>query len=384
MHIAKKIGLVILTPIFTFLLFATAFDWGFVHTATHPANVKKLVADSGVYNNLISAALDQAQQNSGGGQGVSLAEPAVKSAAQQVFTPQFLQNSTNNIIDGVYHWLDGSVDKPDFKIDLSTQKAQFADLVAQHAGQVAAGLPACSPADSQALLSQGDNFDPFSAQCLPKGLSPDTVAANLKQNLLTNKDFLNKAVITADSLKAPANNCLSSQPNCQSGQNQNQKPFFQTDSAKKVPGLYQKIKKTPIILAVLTILFGTAIVFLYKTWQIGLRHVGITVAIIGLFFLVFAWALNDIAIKKLVPKIQMDNAVIQTDVRRLATDLIQLVDKNYWFFGGLYTIVGAGAIVGSEWYRRKHVPAPAKAPAVDGVAKPEAYKTKPEPPKPKK
>src|SRR5476651_1995940 len=97
MNFLRKALLVLLTPIFTLLLYATAVDMGIVRVVNQPSSIKKILVDSGIYHSAVSGLLDQAKQitpdnNSGGN--VSLSDPAIRSAANSTFTPQFLQTNT--------------------------------------------------------------------------------------------------------------------------------------------------------------------------------------------------------------------------------------------------------------------------------------------------
>jgi hypothetical protein len=69
--------------------------------------------------------------------------------------------------------------------------------------------------------------------------------------------------------------------------------------------------------------------------------------------MIFSYGLNRAVSTKVVPKIKVDNAVLQQDVRKLVSDLSQQIDKNYWFFGGFYTVLGAGGITAAEISRRR-------------------------------
>ena len=160
MHIVRKLLLILITPVLSLLLFALALDVGVTRLLVHPKMVKQIVSDSGVYSTIIPSLLDQqGKQNSGSGD-ISLTDPAVKSAATAAFSPQLLQTSTENIIDGVYHWLDGKVATPDFKIDLSSTKTTFANQVAQAAANRAITLPRCTS------LPANTSFDAFSANII--------------------------------------------------------------------------------------------------------------------------------------------------------------------------------------------------------------------------
>ena len=334
MDFAKKLALGILSPLFIFLLFATAFDIGFVRTATHPDTVKKLIAESGVYDSLVPNILQQTKIIETPLGNFSTADPAVQKATGQAITPQYVKQNAEAAIDNIYQWLDGSVAQPSFKFDLAGPKTSFANSVAASVQQRLAGLPACTSPQSAQIL-QGGQLDVNNISCLPRGVSAQTAAGQVKSSL-SDSDFLDKVDLSASSIKGS-----------------NDQPVFGQPGVKDVPKQYQLAKKTPLILSLLTILSGAGIVFLSSTWQKGLRHIGINLVIIGVIMLIFSYALNRAVSTKIVPKIKIDNAILQQDVRSLVTDLGQQIDKNYWFFGGLYAVAGAGSITVAEVFRKK-------------------------------
>jgi hypothetical protein len=328
--------LVVLAGILPFLLFTLAFDYWVINTASHPATIKKIVADSGVYTTFTQSALKQADAQAGGRDVVSLVDPAVKNLAMQTLTPQFLQQTSENIIDGIYHWLDGKVAQPDFKIDLASKKADLARLVADHAKQQATQLPLCPRGTPVPDLS---TFDVFSATCLPRIVTPDMISNQVEQALLNNKDFLSQPVLTAGTLKD------------KTGQ-----PLFASDKVKQVPHYYQLAKHTPIILTILAILTLTGIIFLSPTRQQGLHRAGMVLLIIGVIMLVFAYWLGHYDVQNkldFTSKNGVNNQEIVKNLRNVIKDLTDLVNKNYWFFGGLYAALGVGAVAGAAIYRRK-------------------------------
>jgi hypothetical protein len=335
MNVVKKLLLGILSPLFIILLFATAFDIGFIRTATHPATVKKLVTESGIYDSVVPSLLRQQKTIDTNFGSFSASDPAIQKAANQAVPPQEIKQSVDGAIDNVYQWLDGQVAQPTFKIDLTGANSGFAGSVADIVQQKLANLPACTTAQSIAIAQSGQ-FDAVNTTCLPRDITAASAAALVKSSLANGQGFLGKTTLSADSFKGSSN-----------------QSFFETDKAKQVPKQYQRAKKTPLILSVLTILTGVGIVFLSSTWQKGLRHIGINLVVIGIVMLVFSYALNRVVSTKVVPKIKVDNAVLQTDVRNLATDLTQQIDKNYWFFGGLYTVLGAGGIVAAQVFHRR-------------------------------
>ncbi len=165
MQFVRKSFLVIAASLLPALLFATAFDIGVLHVVGNAASVKKILASSGIYNSIVSSALDQANNSSDKNNNLNLTDPAIKAAAESTFDPTFVQNTTEKVIDGTYDWLNGKTTQPNFNIDLNTVKATFAIKVGDAAAARAATLPAC-PANSLPPSS-----DPFSAACLPKGIT---------------------------------------------------------------------------------------------------------------------------------------------------------------------------------------------------------------------
>ncbi|MBX4190913.1 hypothetical protein KW794_02385 [Candidatus Saccharibacteria bacterium] len=339
MHILRRAALVALAAVLPFILFLLAFDYWVINTASHPTAIKKIVADSGIYATFTQSALEQANAKAGGKDVVSLLDPAVKTAAQQALSPQFLQQSTENIIDGTYHWLDGRVAQPDFKIDLSSKKTDIATLVADHARQAAAQLPICARGIPTPDIN---TFDVFNASCLPRGVTPDQIAAQVKDELLKNQEFLKEPVITADKLK-----------DSQTGQS-----VFEKENIKQVPDYYQLAKKTPIILAVLAILILAGIVFLSPTRSKGLRRVGIVLLVIGVLMMVFSYWLRQADIQNRImldSKNGINNEQIVKSLRSVVKDLASLVGNNYWFFGGLYTVLGVSSLAYAYYFSR-HTP----------------------------
>lgn len=327
MNVLRKILLVFLAGLLPFFLFALAIDVGIIKTAGSSTPIKKVLADSGIYNSVVSGALDQAKTSGGDeGGGVSLTDPAIKQAAENTFTPQFLQTNTEKFLDSIFVWLDGKTPVPDFKIDLSSLKSTFAVEAGKAAQQRAATLAVCPTG----LSGGSDNFDAFSATCLPKELTPAQVATQVQNDINSGEGFIKDPVLSADTLKS---------------QGSNQSVF--ADQLKDAPKAYQNVKKTPMVLAILALVTTLGIVFLSSSRARGLRRVGIVYLLEGFVVLVFAWGLNYGINQKALPKMNMDNKVLQEKIRTLVSDLTANIDKTYWTFGGVYAALGLAAVGGA-------------------------------------
>jgi hypothetical protein len=301
----------------------TALDFGVVQTVGSPTDVKKLINDSGLYTSVVPSLLDQTKSVSTTIGNIPTSDPTVRQAANQSLSPKDVQKNAETAIDSIYGWLNGKTDQPNFQINLTSSQAAFADNLANAVQTKAASLPACTTPYTST------SFDVENATCLPAGVNPQALADQVRSQVNSGQSFITKPVLSANDLKSE-------------GQNQS---VFQ-NQWKNLPGQYQKVKKTPYILLLLTLLLAVGIVFLSPTWQRGLRHVGWTLAIMGLFMLVLAWALARSNTSLLQPHIILNNLVLQTDIRKLVTDIVTRVDHYYWLFGGLYTTLGILALAG--------------------------------------
>lgn len=328
--------------ILPFLLFAIALNFGVLRVAGSPKPVKEILADSGIYGSVVGSALDQAKKTAGNGTEVSLIDPAIKKAAEESFNPQVVQSSTESVIDGVYHWLEGKSPQPDFNIDLTSVKTTFAEKVGQAAQTRAATLPICTTAPV--------TTDPFSATCLPPRLTPAQVGEQAKNTVLAGQGFLEHPNITYSNIKSD---------------DPSQQNIFD-NQLKDAPKRYQMLKKAPIILGVLAVLAIVVIIFLSESRRKGLRRVGITLIMAGAFMLLFAWGLNRIVNHNVIPNIKMDNGLLQTNLQILVKDITLKIDQNYWIFGGTYAVLGILAIAGAilmQQESKKSVPKPSDSTA---------------------
>lgn len=329
MHILRRIALAVLSPLFIFLLMVTAIIIGFTRTATQPEAVKRLAAQSGLYDTIVPSLLQQQKVISTPLGSISASDPAVQQAAGQAVPPKYVQQNAEAAIDSIYAWLDGKVSQPSLNFNLGGQNPSFADNMAARVQQKLVGLPVCSTAQSLAIARAG-SFDALNATCLPRGITAAGISQQVKDYLQANGSFLDKTRITTADLK-----------------DKNGQTIFERDGIKSIPPQYQLAKNAPWILTSLAILTGTGIVLLSRTRAAGLKHIGLNLVIIGLLMLVFSWALNRTVNTSLVPKIAMDNIVLQQGVRNIATGLTRQTTKNYYFFGGIYVALGILAV--SSW-----------------------------------
>ncbi len=310
-------GFVFLLSLLLFItLLGTASSTSTNVTLGKPEKVETYLAQSKLYDHFVAYVADQASKSEGGNQSgsVSLNDAAVQAAARSSFGSKIIQKGVNTFIDANYAWLQGKVSVPKFKIDLSAEKADFAQKVGQHVKTYTAGLPVCTSAQA---VQQQLNTDPLAATCRPPGVKPAAVGAQVTQRLSTTSEFLNNPVITPNSVNPKGN--------------EQNKPYYQKLS--KLPKLYRLGAKLPYIFGALSVLFALGIIFLALTRRRGIRRLGIVLGLAGIV-LVASKFVADIALKKAENQVFNNAGVGQlqeslTDfAHRVESSLVRI---NLWF-----------------------------------------------------
>jgi hypothetical protein len=329
MEFIRKFVLVLVIPLLIVLLYLTAASTAGVTVFTDSVKIKAALTKSQIYQSVVPAVLDEAGEISAGGQEVPLGEAVVRQAAEKTFTPQFIQQNTEAVIDSIYVWLNGDSPVPDFAIDLTATKASFATNVADAVEAQLASLPACPSGGVP------DNFDPFTATCLPPGMDPASSAATVEENILSGTGFLDDEVITADSLNM----------------GDEAKSVF-ADELKQFPDVYQSFKLAPIVIGFLALFLAAAVVLLSASKRKGVQRVGIVLVVVGVILLAVAYDAHRL-VGEVMEKLNLDSQVLEDSLRTLAVELAKEVSKIYWIFGGVYTGLGVLAIVWTIWKRPK-------------------------------
>lgn len=260
---------------------------------------------------------------------VTDSDAAVRHAAESAFPPQLLRHNARTFIDSNYAWLEGKTETPEFAIDLSEAKLNFAEQVGAYVRSYSATLPECTPA--QLAVQQNQPVDPLTATCRPPGITPEVLGAETTQKLSTSGEFLSNPVITAQTLN----------PRDDKGGSQ---PYYK--KLAKAPEMYQLGQKMPLLLGALAILSAIGIVFLSSQRRRGLRRVSIILLIAGVL-LVATKFVADTVFNRL--ENQIFNASTEGQLEKSLTDFAHrvettLVNTNFLF--GLMLLALALLILG--------------------------------------
>lgn len=310
--------------------------------------LKQSLSDSHIYDNFVDTAFEAAKaaDKPAGGvnqpqqsdEGISsvliedtdalpIDDPAIRNVVKSAVTPAFLRQSIEQVLDGTYRWLQGKVPKPDFRIDLTGVRQQLIDGAGAYAANRAQGLPACTFAQ---LRSLGPNVDPFKAPCLPPGVTPDAVRAQVVGELQSNPQLVGQPVLTADTL--PKNN-------------QGQTPF---DQAKELPRVFGWFRLAPWLVGGLVVLLMSLLILVRHDRRHGLKTVAGLLLGAGVVLGVGVWLL-----RYLFQRATQPGGFLRREIRgEFQTTLISLFDSLQGAFGRtllwfaiIYVVLGLGTLL---------------------------------------
>lgn len=341
----RRFGVVVFSCVLFISLLSLALSTSTNLALSSPKKTEKLLGQSGLYGSFVDTAIDQADKTAGNDQsgGVSLSDTAVKQAAESAFSSQLIQKNVNVFLDSNYAWLQGKSSKPDFNIDLTAAKADFADRVGRYVTTYLSTLPACTPAQSAQI--DFSTADPLTLQCRPNGTDPAAEGAVVADQIESNGAFLSNTVITPETFNS-------------SGQTDST-PYYKKYAS--APKMYQIGTKIPWIAAVLMVLSAAGVFFLAVRRRKGLKIIGTLLAVSGVI-LILAKLVSDQIFKAIEHHVfnQASVGALQKSLTGFLHQLeSQLVKTDLWF-GIIYLLLALAifAVVFGTRQRGLRMPKP--------------------------
>lgn len=277
----RKLLLVLLGFVLFSSLLGVALSTSAKLTVYDPAKVEQWLEESNLYEHFVSNAVKQGQAAVGSTSDsnvTSLSDTAVQDAAKSAFSQKLVQQSINTVVESNYTWLRGQTDTPEFKIDLTDAKRNFAEEVGAFTTTHLASLPVCTNAQLTGL----QNVDPLSATCRPPNVDPKITGQEVTQQILDSDELLSNPVLTAQTINPdPASQ---------------QDPYYEKFS--QLPKAYQFGEILPYIFAGLTAFSALVFMLLFSPRRKGVRWSAIILSVAGLL-LVSTKLTSDIAFQQL-------------------------------------------------------------------------------------
>lgn len=287
-----------------------------------PTYIENALKESRVYDQFVSNVLDNSlQQSNDANTQKILSDPEVKAAAEKSFNPTLLQSSTENVLNGVFAWMQGKTPEPQFRIDLTNARADLSNNVAVYAEKRANSLPACTLTQLRQL---NPNIDLLEIPCLPPGVNVHALAQDYSQKFLASSDFLSDPVITNETI----------------AKNNGGKPL--SEQLNGVPKAYSLLNLTKWILLMLALVLTGLLIFARRNRRAGVKHVAWTLIGVAVFLiinLIIYWFLFDRA---------NTNRAASDAVQAMWIDGAQSLVREFnkvilWFSAG-YLVLGSGML----------------------------------------
>lgn len=324
MNLLRKGIVHLLAVILFFSLLGGVNFIGINANLSKPDKLEGWLKDSKIYDGVIDSALDQASKDGGADTtndgSVSLNDPAVRQAAKESFSPELLSNSANTFLSSNYDWLSGKTATPTFVIDLSTAKQDFAQRVGKAAESHLDSLAVCSTAELAQIQLPAN---PLTITCRPANLDPKTEGQRVTTEL-TNGDFLDKPIITAQTLSQGDKN--SSTTN---------KPYYQKLS--QAPKVFKLAKNLPLIFFGIALISTLGIIFISPKRRRGVRRFAVVLFEVGIVLVVTKFATSILTSH--VQKQLIRDGTISDKLKQPVTDLMQTAQSHLTQYNLIFGII---------------------------------------------
>jgi hypothetical protein len=263
---------------------------------------------------------------------IPIENPIIQKAATDALTPSFVQDSLDKIVDGSFRWINSTVPKPDFKINLKPVKQDFAENVSLRVVNRYNSLPACPP------WTPPKSTDPFTIDCRPAfGVNIQEESERLKSEILNDTNLLPPDIVTIDTLLSSNNGTI--------------KPFaFNT----KIPSTYKNIKTISLLSILLILLFVAIIISASSSIQKGLFYSGMLLSITSLIAGVLTWLSSRGLLSLQNTFLEGQRATTDQEILRSVGSsvyrsfLTDILDKSHVIIGGIL-LIGLGVILVSKY-----------------------------------
>ena len=311
------------SSVFRLLLLVVPVFFAITMVFSNPETVQGALKQSGAYDKIVDIVLDSSsEQNNDPTAKELLDDPEIRDIAKQAFSPDLLERSSNDFVQGIYDWLDGETEQLQFSVDLSSAKATLTDKLSSYAEERAASLPTCTIAQLQTVDLSGDLLN---LPCLPPGITASQIGDQFSTQLLNDADVLDQPIITNQTI---------------ADQNDG-KPI--TADAQKLPDAYQSVQTVKWILLGALIVLGLLLVFVRRDRRAGVRHVAwalVSVAAFLVIALLAYWFVFD--------KVSSETAnkdVAQSLALEGSMYLLSNINTIIAWFTASYALIGIAALL---------------------------------------
>ncbi len=327
----KKLLLWSLIGVVSLSLSLLVSGWVFADTIGSKSVVKNWIATSGIYDSFVSEVVNSSESEviTDSNDGQTIDRKVLETAASSAFPPALLQDSTENVVDGSYNWLNGTNESLEFSINFMQAKTDYAKSIRSQAEARLASLPQCTQSQLQSLGS----IDPFSIPCKPPASVTDSAVLDLEKSIITAEDFLPDPTLTADDITITRN-----------GTDQTIDQVI-----PYAPALFQFLLLARYLALVLIVVSIGLVVYLHSNKVLALRRIGKIVALSAFTNAVFSGFLYYASrnIDKSTDNLEFAQRIIQPLVKVISADVFRITIV----FTLMYAVVAIGFYVLARYLR---------------------------------
>jgi len=193
--------------------------------------------------------------------GVNLNE--LTDASSDILTPEYITQKIYPVIDGVYDWLEGKTDSPEFNVVLSDRITALATAVSGPLKSELAKLPACPN-----NLVYTPDFNPIEALCVPPGTDVSFIVDEFTRQITTSPEIADIS-FSSDDME------------------------LDEEVLAAGPNIYYVVKNLPYVYIGAVLLFSVALILLSESTLRGLRNLSWVFIGNGLLVALSFWILGN-------------------------------------------------------------------------------------------
>lgn len=228
----------------------------FMQLFATPQAIKTSLKTSEAYQAFVDTVIVDMHQQAKESISTDISEEQFQNMFEEALPAEAIQVQAEDAIDDIYFWLDGEVERPEFTLDFSDARENFAHSIGTYATQRLRDLPTCTSPEQIPRT-----IDPLAIECVPPGVDPATAGENYTQRLLASDDFFSDVTLSSEDLLSSIG-------------------FFDEDA--NTPQTFQWLKSSLWMLLPVVLLSILAIVFSARSKREGWRKAGLHLALAGL------------------------------------------------------------------------------------------------------